>query len=374
MAHNGPVLNPISHLDRVGPQEKPISREQRRIQRRVAKFEASRAQEEAMPPKSPFAVQEMNPVEHQKTMSFTPKPSVTPPIPQGTPPNRSQVQRIAKTAPAPMESEGPDLRAELEAELNQPAPQESAPPVASPPTTEGTDDIENILKRYKGSPDEVARQLAKSFKEAEKRMRHLENEKAMLLKQPQTAAPTQPAAPPVMAQTVTTPQFKYSRWKDEVLDRGDEVAKEFEQHITSTLEQKLAQVAAPLYEEAIEGRLYRKFPDVVTEENLDIIKAMAQTEPGANRWEQIVSAVKKYKANMPTASPSMTQDEVKAMQAAVQTPMPQARVTGDKKMWKESDVQKFLQQKIRSGEYTRDPALRQLVDTAYREGRVIRGQ
>src|SRR6185295_1983813 len=114
--------------------------------------------------------------------------------------------------------------------------------------------------------------------------------------------------------------------------------------------------------------------EIVTEDNLDVIKAMAHTEPGENRWQKTVSAVQKYKASMPIMTQPMQNAEVHAMQQAAQTPSPQARTGGEKKMYKQSYLQGMMEQKIRTGEYQRDPKWRNLIDTAYREGRVLRGQ
>lgn len=332
-------------------------------------------------------MQDLNPVEHQTKATFTPKHSIKglataqPPTPSASQPGVAPrpanpiVQKV-HAKPAPVES-GPDLLQEIDAEFSAPA--EPAPELAAP-ASEADADVDTILKRYKGTPDEVAKQLAKSYKESEKRMRQLENEKKLLMQgQPQPTP--QPQAPaPIFAQHASqgqvqvTPQFDYKKWGEKLLDDPAERAKEFESHLKGTLEQKLVEVAAPLYEEALENRLFRKFPDVVTEENLDVIKAMAHTEPGANRWEKITSAVQKYKQSMPTHQTQPMTPEMQSMQASVQSPTPQAKPTGEKKMWKESDIQKVMRDKIRTGEYQRDPRIRQRIDLAYREGRVLRGQ
>lgn len=384
---DGPIQNPIAHLDKLGPTPTPISREQRALARRVAKFEAQRAKEDAMAIPSGMVMQDMNPGQaHQKKMTFKPVDQAELAAvkankavakfeaqrAQFTPStvNRATVQRVQRSMEQP--SEAADIFSELETELTASA---AAPAGTESPATEGeaSPDVESILKRFKGSPDEVAKQVAKSYAEAEKRMRKLEHERQLLLQQGITPHAAQPAAPAVPQQIQVTPTFDYKKWGDSLLDKPDERAKELESHITSVLDKRVAEIAGPLYEEAIDNRLFRKFGEVVNEDNLDIIKAMAQNEPGANRWEKTVSAVKKYQAGMPTMTPKPNPD-VQAMQAAAETPSPQARTTTEKKMWRESDVQSMIQKKIRLGEWQRDPKWRTLIDAAYREGRVLRGQ
>lgn len=313
----------------------------------------------------PMAMQDLNPVPHQTKATFTPVKGSIPPRPAN-----AVVQHV-RPAPEPTQA-GPDLFNEIESEF---AAQQAAE--TTPEATGDGDEIEGILKRFKGSPDEIARQIAKSYSASEKRMRQLESEKQLLVKQggqPTVQQPVAQAVAPVMQQVQVVPTFDFKKAGDKFLDAPDQHLKDLATHIQSSAEQKLFEVAAPIYEELIDARLFRKYPDVVTEENLDVIKAMAHTEAGANRWEKTVNAVTKYKTSMPTMTPRTPNAEVQAMQQATQTPAPQARASGEKKMWKESDIQSTIQKKIRSGEYQRDPRFRTLIDTAYREGRVLRGQ
>lgn len=362
------VANPIAQLDKIGTPVKKLTRAQQGIARRLAKFEAQRAQEEPVG----MVMQDLNPgVEHQRKATFTPKRAVTQPqlgvqrplaAPQPT------IQRVSRTL-EPVSVAEADGFDELEAELG--GTDETAAPAVSADTDTDTSDI---LKRFKGTPDEVAKQIAKSYAESEKRMRQLEAEKQMLLK---GQAPTAPA--PVVPVTPQTnqlhvqPTFNYKRFKDDILDHGDTVAQEFEQHLTSSLDQKVAQVVAPLYEEAIDNRLFRKFGDVVTDDNLDLIKAMAQTAVGTNRWEKMVNAVNSYKTSMPGITPHEL-PEVQAMQKAVQNPSPQGKLAGEKKMYKQSYLKDLIDAKVKTGEYQRDPKWRRLVESAYEQGRVLRGQ
>jgi len=359
---HGIVQNPIRLVDSMGPRPPKLKRFQREAAERVAAFEAQRAREErTMAPG--IKLQELNPVAHQTKATFTPMKTGIPP----RPPNPA-VQRVSRE-PEPIET-GPDMFTEMEAEFAAPA----APMVsAEGPASEGSEpemDVDNILNRFKGTTEEKLKQLAKSYGHSEKRQRQLEQEKVLLMKQPQ---PTPPALAPASQQIQVTPQFDYKKWGDTFLDRPDERVKELEQHIQARVEQKMVEVAGPLYEEAIDNRLFRKYGDVVTEENLDVIKAMAQGEPGANRWEQMMHAVQKYKTALPQTAPAQNR-EVQQMIHSAQSPTPQARQSGEKKMWKESEIRATMQKKIKSGDYQRDPRWRNLIDTAYREDRVIRGQ
>ena len=322
-------------------------------------------------------VQDLNPgVQHQVKATFTPgksKAPAPPPQPVLAPlPPKGVVQRVARQLDTAGQLDEPDGFAELEADLLG-----TAQPETPAPATEPDDlDVSTILQRFKGSPDEIAKQLAKSYSESEKRMRKMEQERQLLLKQGMQPVQPQPVQPVVQPnqQMQVVPTFDYKKAGDKFLDAPDQHLKSLAEHIQGSAEQKLFEVAAPIYEELIDARLFRKYPDVVTEENLDVIKAMAHTAPGANRWEKIVSAVKSYQASVPTMNTPKQNPEVQAMQQAAQTPSPQARTSGEKKMYKQSYIQSLMDQKIRTGEYQRDPKWRNLIDTAYREGRVIRGQ
>ena len=291
--------------------------------------------------------------------------------------NRSAVQHVARPAPPVMEpAAGPDIMQELQAEFGgarDTAPESAepeSPAAVAPELDEEAESIAAILKRFKGSPEEVAKQIAKSYHHAEKGLRKAQQEKALLMTQQTQPAPSTPQAPLTMPQqTQVVPAFNYKRFKDDILDKGDEIAKEFEGHITSTVDQKIAQLVGPLYDEALDNRLFRFHGDVVTEENLPVIKAMAQREQGQNIWEKMQAAVGKYKQAMPSLVKKENKD-VQEMQAAVQSPAPVARKAGEKKMWKASDLRKQMQRP----EYRYDPQLRNMIDRAFAEGRVLRDQ
>lgn len=383
------ISNPVAHLHKldppVPPKRRALQKEQARIQKRIAKFEAQRAQEESMagaPGMQMIDMPDSKPAQQRL---------IRKPIPQNagqTAPvsvNRAAVQRVerpAVVAPDPQH----DILQELQSEFGpgaqaadvQADSAEGAPtPVSgqAPPAGDTDDEAENIaaiLKRFKGSPDDIAKQLAKSYSHAEKRVRKLEQEKSLLMHPPTPPAAPAPSPAPIVVpqQTQVVPEFNYKRVKEEILDKGDEIFKEFEGHVTQRVDQKLAQLVGPLYNEALDNRLFRKFGDVVTEENLDVIKAMAQREPGDTPWDKLQSAVAKYRQAMPTrvATPNA---EVKVMEDAAKSPAPKARATsGDKKMWKASDLRKVMQRP----EYRYDLQLRSMVDRAYAEGRVMRDQ
>jgi len=331
-----------------------------------------------MPKASAIVMQDLSPTEtHQTKLTVQPvsKPKQTKvSIPER--PGKPVMQRVAQ---APAESDDQAFLDELAAELSEPVA--SAPSAPSQPPAGGSDDadVDSILKRFKGSPDEVAKQLAKSYRESEKRMRQLEAERQFFLNGGGTQPAIQAASPPVvqpvqngMPQSAVIPQFNYKRFKDDILDRGDEVAQEFEQHIARQVEQKIVEVAAPLYEEALDGKIFRHFSEIVTADNLDLIKAMAHSEPGNTRWEKVVNAIGKYKAAMPAGM--RVNPEVQQMQVNAETPRPQAQSSHGKKMWKESAIRAQMNKLIKSGEYTRNPQWRISFDAAYREGRVVRGE
>lgn len=381
------IANPITQLDKL---DKPLSatkralaKEQASIQKRVARFEAKRAQEDTMPAPAPAGMQMMNMGDEapmQRRMERKPIPqnagqSVRPAMS----PNRAAVQHVQRPAPPAAEPSAPtDIMQELQAEFGggaQPAASET-PETPETSVAEMEDDAEavaSVLKRFKGSPEEIAKQLAKSYTHAEKRVRKLEQEKTLLMNPHAQAAQATPQAPALVPtlpqQTQVAPQFNYKRFKDDILDKGDEIAQEFEKHLTTTTEQKLAQFLGPVYSELVDNRLFRRHGDVVTEENLDVIKAMAQREPGENPWQKLENAVAKYKQAMPSLVKKENKD-VQEMQQAVQTPAPAARKATDKKMWKASDLRKQMQRP----EYRYDVNLRNMIDRAYAEGRVLRDQ
>jgi hypothetical protein len=380
------IANPLAHLDKLEPKLSPkkreLAKEQARIHKRLAKFEAQRAQEDAMSVTAPPpAGMQMYDVPTDKPIQ---RRMERKPIPQSAgqtvkPPdlvNRAAVQRVQR--PAPPAAEPPpssDILQELQAEFSETRetveattePEGHAAPVE---VDDDTDGITAILKRFKGSPEEVAKQLAKSYSHAEKRVRKLEQEKTLLMNPQATPAQAAPTTPlPIPQQAQVLPAFNYKRFKDDILDKGDEIAQEFEGHIAKTTEAKLAQFLGPVYNELVDNRLFRKYGDVVTEENLDVIKAMAQREQGENPWQKLEGAVAKYRQAMPSLVKKDNPD-VQEMQAAVQTPAPSARKSPTQKMWKASDLRKQMQRP----EYRYDPALRSMIDRAYAEGRVLRDQ
>jgi hypothetical protein len=371
MAHQV-VRNPIPYVSEINPEPK-LTPGQKAINRRIAKLEAQRAREDSMPVPSNI-IQDLNPgVKHQTKAMFTPaapgKPAAKTVPPRPANPIVQRVQRPVEQAQAE-----PSILDELHAELGGPIPDQAQAPVQSQPD-EADADVDGILSRFKGSDSERLKALAKSYKESEKRMRHLENERK-LFTNGQPAQPAQPQAQPVQAtqQVSVTPTFDYKRVKDRILDEPDAILQDFEKHIVGKSGQALANILNPVVEEVLNMKLQNKFPDVVNEDNLDIIKAMAHNEVGQNPWEKLVSAANKYKATTTGNLVTKPNQEVQDMQAATQTPSPQARTSGEKKMWKESQIRAEMAKKMKTGEYQRDHSWRNLIDTAYREGRVLRGQ
>lgn len=384
------IANPIAHLHKldppVSPKKKALAKEQARIHKRLERFEAKRAQEDTMSAPTPSAASMQmvdmptdRPAQRRLERKPIPQNAGQSPIPASVSmPNRASVQHVQRPAPPSLEQATPsDIMQELQAEFGGNAPAQGEQPATETeqPIAELDDDAEAvsaILKRFKGSPEEIAKQIAKSYTHAEKRVRKLEQEKTLLMNPQAQPAQIQPQAqvvPMVPQQAQVVPAFNYKRFKDNILDEGDAVAQDFEKHLTSTVDQKIAQLVGPLYDEALDNRLFRFHADVVTEENLPVIKAMAQREQGANVWEKMQAAIAKYKQAMPSLVKKDNKD-VQEMQAAVQTPAPAARKSGDKKMWKASDLRKQMQRP----EYRYDPTIRNMIDRAYAEGRVLRDQ
>lgn len=380
MAH-GPVLNPIAHLAKINPPP-PVSREAKALARRVAKFEAQRAQEASMNLTMTASDLSPTPPATKLTKQAVPKGTApAAPVHAGKPPMppapSPAVQRVSRVPDNAGQSTEADVFAELAQEFSEAAATTETPETPVTPPAEDFDP-DTILKRFKGSPDEIAKQLAKSYANSEKRMRQLENEKQLLMQQvthpapgqSQPVVPAAPVVPPVQQQVQITPQFDYKKWGEQLLEHPDERAKELVDYAAAVTQDKLLRdFIAPLYDAEVENRLFRKFPDVVTEENLDVLKAMAYKEPGTNRWEKLVNAVAKYKAAMPTTTTPSVPVDVQQMQQAAHQPTPQAR-TSEKKMWKASDLRKLMQRP----DYKTDPSKRALVDRAYAEGRVLREQ
>ncbi len=294
---------------------------------------------------------------------------LTKPAPQQVARIQPAVQRFANPVQAAPDPEEAALMKELEEEL-------AAPAATSEATASSDDaDIDAYIKRFKGTPEELIKQLAKSGVHAEKRMRQVEAEKNLLLKgQPAPVATVPPLVPPVanvpvMSQVTINP-FDYKKAGDTLLDNPADRFKEFDEHLTSKAQKMVSEMFTPLYAEALDNRLFRKFPDVVTEENLDVIKAMAFTSEGASDWDKLTNAVKKYsQGTNPHGTPGMTDQDVEKMKLAAQQPTPQAK-TGGAKMWKQSELRKIMQRR----DYANDPKWRVLVDKAYAENRVLRDQ
>jgi hypothetical protein len=293
------------------------------------------------------------------------KPQPVPTLPS----NKPAVQRFTNPSPSGPDAEQEALAREAEAELAGTV----TPPAEVPPEgEEPDDDVSTILKRFKGSPEEIAKQVAKSYAASEKRMRQLEAEKALLTQaKPATVTPPPPPSvqsAPVMPQIKINP-FDHKTWGDKLLDDPSARAKEMEEHFTQKAQAMVTEMFTPLYMEALENRLYRKFPDVVTEENLDVIKAMAHTAEGASDWERLTNAVKKYTQGVMPQKGSPVDREVEAMKVAAQQPAAQAKASGAKQ-WKLSELRRIMARR----DYTTDPKWRALVDKAFAEGRVLRDQ
>lgn len=393
------IANPINYANKLGekplsPEKKKVAREVAAIRKRVAKFEAQRAQADAQEDPMKLQMHDLSSTPPQKALTFTPKASqpktnsptiklesldglVQPGASPAVGPNLSRVQRVS-AQPEPAQAE-PDAFDEMVAELEGGDEEPSAPQPQGDQTDDG---VESILKRYKGSPEEVARQVAKSYRESEKRMRQMEQEKALLLKA-QGSAPAQPQPQPQqhaplvqqpMQQVQVKPQFDYKKWGQSLLDEPDVRAKELEAHIAGGVKQEFMQMLAPVYDELVNAKLMLEHGDVVTKENLDIIKALAHNTPGNSWWEKTVGAVNHYKTVMAPKAQPLENPEVQQMQQSVSSVTPQARTSGERKKYKESDLQALIQEKMKTGEYRRNPKWRNLMQTAYAEGRVIRGQ
>lgn len=368
MAH-APVRNPLPYVESLNAPPK-LTPSQRALARRVAAVDASRAQEETT---MAMQMQDLNPgATHQSKATFTPKKSTAPPAPEqpkfqrpplAGKPAAAAVQRVA----LPVQAEAPSIFDEIDAELNAPSPAPAAPPAP----VDADQDVETILARYKGSPDEVARQIAKSYKESEKRMRQLENERRLFAQGQPMNVQGQPVASAPSNQMQVVPDFNYKSTK-EILDKPEEIFENFEKHVVNKNYNAVAKLVGPVADALMEERIYRKFGDVINEDNIDIVKAMAQNEPGQNPMEKLIGAATKYRAAM-TPAPSAPNADVHAMQSAAQTPSPQARVSGDKKMWKESVLRDEMQRLMRKGGAAWQEK-RHLFDQAFRDGRVLRGQ
>lgn len=329
-------------------------------------------------------LQDLNPgADHQTKAAFKPGKSSAPPAPPQepfAPPPKAVKQRIPdRPANAVVQKVRPMPEATPERTIFEEMADDfaGAPEVEQAPVQTQTQDdpeIDTYINRFQGTEAERLRAMAKSYKSSELRMRQLENEKKIWLNggsAPQQVQTAQPAT----QQVQVTPQFNYKRFEEEILDRGKgaAVAQDFEKHIIGTIKSELAGPLMSFGQELIDNKLFRKYPDVVSEDNLDMIRAMARQEQGADAWERSVKAVEKYKMAMQPNQAPVNQNDIQAMQSAAQTPTPQARPAGGKKMYRESEIRAEMQRRIRSGEYTRDNTWRTLVDRAYREGRVQRG-
>lgn len=331
-------------------------------------------------------VQDLNPgAQHQTTAKFTPGKSQAPPAPPQpafTPPPKvakpvpdrpakAAVQRVSLTPEPTGPSIFDDMAADFgstEEAVTPPAPQ--LPP-GQPVASEDDQEIQSVLERFKGSAEDKLKALAKSYQNSEKRMRQLENERKLFTtgQQPSATPPT-----PAQQQVQVTPTFKYERFEKEILDpgKGAALAQDFEKHLVGTVDGKLAPIMNIVFKKLVDNDIFRKHGDVVNEENIDVIHAMAQNEPGSSLFDRCESAAKKYRAAM-QPTPSQPNPDVAQMQQNAAMPTPQARATGGKKMYKESEIRAEMQRRMKMGG-SHYAQFRPLADAAYREGRVLKGQ
>jgi hypothetical protein len=253
--------------------------------------------------------------------------------------------------------------------------------------TEVTEEIEGIdpdaiLKRFKGTPEEIAKQIAKSYGASEKRMRQLEAEKQLLLKgQPantaggaaSTTVANQPAPAPVNQQIVVNP-FDYKKAGDTWLDAPEKHLEEFEKHVTNKNAAAVMDVFRPIYIEQLNQKLFRKFGDVINDDNIEVIHAMARNSEGASDYERLTNAAQKYRDSL---RPAQAQDhEVEDMKNAARTPSPQGRTTkgSSTRTYRESEIRTAREKLMRSGEYQKDPRHAARFERLYAEGRIKRGE
>ncbi len=289
-------------------------------------------------------------------------------------PAKAAVQRFANPDPVPtadtllqeleMEDvdEGADVTGEQE-QIDTPTPDEFDPAT--------------ILKRFKGTPEEINKQLAKSYAASEKRMREKEQALNLLLKgQPtpqQTPAQTQAQqAPAPVQQQITVNPFDYKKAGDTWLDSPEKHLESFDQHIMGKTQAAVTDLFRPIYIEQLNQKLFRKFGDVINDDNIEVIHAMARTSEGASDYERLTNAAQKYRDSL---RPMNTQDaDVEEMKHAARTPAPQGRTTKSNRMYRESEIRTAREKLIRTGEYQKDPRHAARFERLYAEGRIKRGE
>lgn len=260
-------------------------------------------------------------------------------------------------------------------------------PQAEPVGDEG---VEAILSRFKGSPEEIARQLAKSYAASEKTMRQLQNEKALLLSsggkplppqnpgmqaaQPAGTPVAQPASMVPVTQQVNVNPFDYKKAGSNFLDDIEGTLKSFDEHQNGRMAQSINQVVqnlmVPMYDEMLQMKFSRQFPEVVNEESWPIIKVLASQSDGASDRDKLMAGVKKYQKQMvlPSASAGVSGD-MADMRASVQQPSATASGSStDKKVYKISAIRKIMGRQ----DYGNDQDVVRRIEAAIAEGRVDR--
>lgn len=244
--------------------------------------------------------------------------------------------------------------------------------------SEGDDiDIDAIKARFKKEdPKELADLLAKSYGNAEKAMRQAQSERDLLrqLLQKESAQPaTQPGQPAPPAQPVMVPKVEVKPWDKETFGKTflDDIPgkmDEFRQHVLGEAQAWAKQVIAPLYLEAIENKVHRKYPGLVTEESWPLIVSLAQQQQGATDLEKAMKAAELYKHTFGQHLAKGSTAEVDAMKEAAAQPGPKAKTGGSGKIYtKEWIKQKFMTLRPGSPEYV---AFAKQVQKAYDQKRV----
>jgi hypothetical protein len=330
-----------------------------------------------------------------------PKPPVVEPFPsQATGITQNKLVRldVPKTQPRPAVSRNvpphllrepaasdDDLASLLDQAVVADVPGASTDVGAEAGSASTEDAVEAILKRFKGSPEEIARQIAKSYGESERTMRQLQNEKAALLAgkplppqnagmpTPTVTAPVAQPAPVVPAgQQVTVNPFDYKKAGSQFLDDIEGTLKSFDEHqkghVVASINQVVQNLMVPVYDEVLQMRFAAQFPEVVNEDSWPIIKVLASQSEGATDREKLVNGVKKYQKQivLPAHSGEVTGD-MADMRASVQQPSATAASAGtDKKIYKLSVIRKIMNR----GDYGNDPKIVKQLEAAFAEGRV----
>ena len=296
-------------------------------------------------------------------------------------PERKAALSIPK-APEPPKEQGldPEVAAFLadmgeDGEPAQPDAKAKAEPAKEP---EGDDiDIDAIKARFKKEdPKELADLLAKSYGNAEKAMRQAQSERDLLrqlLQKDQMQPATQPGQPAPQAQPVMVPKVEVKPWDKETFGKTflDDIPgkmDEFRQHVLGEAQAWAKQVISPLYLEAIENKVHRKYPGLVTEESWPLIVSLAQQQQGATDLEKAMKAAELYKNTFGQHLAKGSTAEVDAMKEAAAQPGPKAKTGGSGKIYtKEWIKQKFMTLRPGSPEYV---AFAKQVQKAYDQKRV----